>query len=138
MKPWMFLLGGIAVAAALWLHGNWHGSKTTAATYKAQIAEANVVALEEREVLQEQVDELVQKYFTDTGIITDERDAALKRLRDRPTRVVKSPTTNCTGATGAELSREDAGFLTREAARADRLRNALKICYDYADSLQNK
>jgi hypothetical protein len=37
------------------------------------------------------------------------------------------------GATGAELSREDAGFLTREAARADALRAELNYCYQMYD-----
>ena len=136
IPPWAFLVGGIAIAAALWLHGNWHGSKTTANSYKAQIAKANNEVLRERGVKQEQIDELVKKYFTDTDAISRERDIALDRLRDRPTRVVGTAPTDCTGTTGATLSREDAGFLTREAARGDRLRNALKVCYDYADSLQ--
>jgi len=41
----------------------------------------------------------------------------------------------CQGATGKELSRPDAEFLTREAARADKIRLGLDICYKYADEV---
>lgn len=60
--------------------------------------------------------------------------ALIDELRNRPERAV-NPTT-CTGATGAELSRPDAGFLAGEAARADRQRNALEACYAQYDSLK--
>ncbi len=35
-----------------------------------------------------------------------------------------------------ELSKEDSGFLARQAAEADRIRNGLIACQAYADSLQ--
>ncbi len=67
-------------------------------------------------------------------------DAALDELRHRPER--RSPaavdTADCKGATGAELSRPDAGFLTREAARADILRAGLAACYEQYESLTTK
>lgn len=64
-----------------------------------------------------------------------ERDELLKRLRDRPVRPAESggsvPASPGTGAsapscTGAELFREDAEFLTREASRAEILRAHIK------------
>lgn len=42
----------------------------------------------------------------------------------------------CEGTTGAELSRPDATFLVREAARADRQRAALGACYSAYDALK--
>lgn len=135
-KPLYFLLGGIALSAAIWLHGNWHGSKTTAASYKAQIAESNVKALKERQTQQEIVDALTQKYWNDLDTTNSKLSGALARLRDREVRASETSRANCKGASGAELSRQDGEFLTREAARGDRCAIALQRCYDYADKLQ--
>ena len=60
---------------------------------------------------------------------------ALERLRQRPERI-KRVAAACAGTTGAELSGPDAGFLEREAARADRLRSALQACYDQYDAMR--
>lgn len=52
--------------------------------------------------------------------ISVERDAALERLRNRPSRPNNdSPTEDRRSCRGTELYREDAEFLTREAARAE-------------------
>lgn len=60
---------------------------------------------------------------------------ALERLRQRPERLPEPARAACTGATGAELSGPDAGFLVREAARADELRAALAECYGWIDAV---
>jgi hypothetical protein len=77
--------------------------------------------------------------------IRAELDLALDELRKRASRVpVPNASGSAKGATGVELSREDAGFLTREAARADSLRAELNYCYRIYDeakrslALQNK
>ena len=60
---------------------------------------------------------------------------ALNGLRDRPSRTESSIAGFRKGSTGAELSREDAGFLIREAARADEVvaqRNACYAIYEHA------
>lgn len=55
--------------------------------------------------------------------ISAERDAALERLRNRPSRPNNdSPSKDRRACRGTELYREDAEFLTREAARAERVR----------------
>lgn len=67
--------------------------------------------------------------------IVVERDAALASLRARPDRkpasagTVPAAPAACQGATGADLSRQDAEFLVFEAARADGVRAALEQCY---------
>lgn len=59
---------------------------------------------------------------------------ALDSLRNRPERpAVPGATPACPGATGAELYQQDAGFLAREAARADQLRADLAHCQGQAD-----
>jgi hypothetical protein len=60
---------------------------------------------------------------------------ALGELRKRPERRA-ADTPACQGATGAELSGPDAGFLEGEAARAEILRAELGACYDKYDSLR--
>ncbi|EJL77371.1 hypothetical protein PMI15_04693 [Polaromonas sp. CF318] len=60
---------------------------------------------------------------------------ALGELRKRPERR-PADTPACQGATGAELSGPDSGFLEGEAARADTLRAELGACYDKYDSLR--
>lgn len=122
----------LGLAGGLWLHGNYHGRSVM----EMKIEQANNRALREKQALQEKIDEITQQQTDDLAAVIDERDAALKRLRNRPNRMPEAAATECKGSTGAELSRTDAEFLTREAARADRLRRALISCYDYADSLQ--
>lgn len=69
--------------------------------------------------------------------------SALDSLRQRPPRASSSgkpsggSPCDCQGTTGASLSREDAGFLVREAARADRLREALDACYKQYDEVRD-
>jgi hypothetical protein len=61
---------------------------------------------------------------------------ALERLRQRPERMPAPARAACEGATGAELSGPDGGFLEREAARADSLRTALAECYTWIDTVR--
>lgn len=61
---------------------------------------------------------------------------ALERLRNRPARMSEPSRATCQGATGAELSGPDGGFLEREAARADATREALRECYAWVDAVK--
>ena len=62
--------------------------------------------------------------------ITAQLDTALGQLRVRPGRSTTKVPTACASspATGAQLSREDAEFLAREAARADAVSARLSYC----------
>ena len=64
-------------------------------------------------------------------IIRSQLDAALVSLRERPLRSADVPGAagTCPPATGAQLSREDAEFLAREAARADKVIAELYACH---------
>jgi hypothetical protein len=72
--------------------------------------------------------------------INDLLVTALDELRHRPERrsATADDSANCKGSTGADLSRPDAGFLAREAARADTLRAGLQACYAQYESLMAK
>jgi hypothetical protein len=68
--------------------------------------------------------------------------AALDSLRDRPSRNdLPADAPACSGATGAELSRESASDIVREAARADQTVEMLNYCiaqYSTARDLSRK
>ena len=70
-------------------------------------------------------------------VITGKLQSALSELRQRQERPSSADTArDCKGATGAELSRQDAEFLIRESARADQLRSALELCYRQYDTVR--
>ena len=102
--------------------------------YADAVIEANREARRQEQMLQAKADtELVNKN-AEIKTIRTELDRALDELRKRPSRVPMSNAPGAAkGATGAELSREDAGFLAREAARADALRAELNYCYRMYD-----
>ena len=58
---------------------------------------------------------------------------AVSELRKRPSRAQTPSNGSC--GTGATLSAEDAEFLIREAARADKVRAGLDACYKQYDAL---
>jgi capsule polysaccharide export protein KpsE/RkpR len=65
--------------------------------------------------------------------------SALSELQQRQTRVSGSDTTrSCSAATGAELSKEDAEFLAREAARADTVVGDLNYCIAQYNLVRDK
>lgn len=97
---------------------------------QAAVTESAKRAKEVARINQEHADEVAR--------ISAQRDAALERLRKRPARLPEPARAACQGATGAELSGEDAGVLVREAARADELRGALRACYGWIDSVSGK
>jgi hypothetical protein len=70
--------------------------------------------------------------------INDRLADALERLRSRPERRAAAATPACEGSTGAQLSGPDGGFLEREAARADQLREALRQCYGWIDAVRGE
>jgi hypothetical protein len=72
--------------------------------------------------------------------ITSKLNSALAELRSREDRQpsnLSSAPRDCKGANGSELSRQDAEFLTREAARADTIRSALATCYLQYDNVRD-
>ena len=140
-NPWIILAAIIALGGS-WTLGNWHGHRTEATTWKARIekerADAVTAALNIERKQQKAVNDALQKQNVDLRTINDRLAGDVERLRQRPERPARMPEaadTRCQGASGAELSRSDAQFLARLAARADRLRAALIACYAYADSI---
>ncbi len=104
-----------------------------------EIIAAQDEAKAETKRLQDKADEITKKQIADRDAIAVILNDELVRMRNRPSRadLPGNTETHCKGATGRELSKPDAEFLTRLAARAERHRKALIACYKYADSLQN-
>lgn len=88
---------------------------------------------------QEKVNEALREQNSALAGVADKLRLELGRMRNRPERptvVPEVPRSACEGSTGAELSRPDAEFLAREAARADEIRAGLVACYQVIDGLQ--
>ena len=142
-KIWAYLIIILALIGLLkWAHYeidlsgyNRHKAETLSA-----VNNAVKKAREEEQAKQGEVDEVAQKQFNKLNDINNKLNADLDRLRKRAARrqSAKNSKPICEGATGRSLSSEDAGFLTREAARADKIRTALEGCYNYADSVAKK
>lgn len=113
------------------------GKDSIRADMAVAVQKAVKVARENERKKQDEVNAITQTQYNNVAAINDQLNADLIRLRDRTSRgqLPNNSKANCKGTSGTELSGEDAGFLARESARADRLRAALEACYNYADSL---
>lgn len=90
---------------------------------------AEVKARKSEQDLLVQVQQVKDKKNAELKTISTKLSAALIGLRKRPERSeVPTVTTIGTSCTGAELFRQDAEFLIREAARADELEATLRQC----------
>lgn len=136
------LLSAICVVfSAGWLVNGWRWSsklqKIIAVQTEARIAaEKKSRTLEQ--TLQAQINAERNRKDAEINIIRSQLDTALIELRKRPARGanVPSATGNNSPATGAQLSREDAEFLTREAARADMILSSYGACYKSYESIR--
>ena len=130
------LLAGVGIVAGIWMHGHSHGQRTAEAAYGEAIEEARAEARQVEKQRQEGINRALQDQYDEVSDINAGLAADLDRLRQRPDRRVPGdPGANCQGATGRELSGQDAAFLARLAAEADELRAGLRACYIYADTI---
>lgn len=90
---------------------------------------------DEEKAKQEKVNEAAERKYQNLLTINRRLNADLNRVRQRAARISEESRAGCKGSTGAELSGPDAEFLTREAARADEIREGLRECYKYADTV---
>ena len=147
MNPWLILGFVLAVAAAggaglykghdlgmAEVQQKWDRER---AAQEAEHAAAQAAAREKEQELQANADQLRKEKDREIRDLNARAAALTNSLRDRPTRPTAEASTlpstasaGCAPAscTGAGLSREDAEFLAREAARADELRSSLRQC----------
>ena len=116
---------------------------TLAAEYNQRLLEASELAREREQVMVSSAEKIRKEKDAQIANLNGRLGTALDGLRQRPPRTPSTPQSpaapcSCEGATGASLSREDAGFLVREAARADSLRTALNQCYRQYDAVRER
>lgn len=130
---------GIALAVSSvffsgWMVNGWRWSNKYDA-YVIAVEKDRQKAAEERrskeKELQLQADKVRDDKDAQIKSVTDRLNVALIELRKRPLRAASNNHIACAraGSTGAELYREDAEFLTREAARADTIVAERDACY---------
>jgi hypothetical protein len=134
MFPLSLVQYGKLFAGALLLLGSfyfgWHLRDVDFQSYKAkQAIETQKIQAEH----QKAADQIRKEKDAQIASINNSLADALSQLRGRPSRAQGAA--NGQAGTGLSLSAEDAGFLEREAARADILRAGLAACYDQYDSL---
>lgn len=155
MNPYLVAGAVIAVAvagAAGYIQGAEHGRAEVQAAWdkeRAKLAEeyakAQQAAREKEQQLQTQADQLREETNAKTQELAVRAASLADSVRKRPERPTAPASTvsSTAGAvcpacscTGAALSREDAEFLVREAARADELRIALDACVRQYETLR--
>lgn len=140
--PYRWLMLAVA-AAAIWGHGWLAGAEHGEDKLNAYKADVDRQTLIQAARSLKASTKLLQDGITREKAKNDEINDINRRLSiavadsvryraERRRVATPNPTTpaSCDGATGAELSRPDAEFSVREAARADRIRAALKTCYE--------
>lgn len=156
MNPWVivgFVVAlGVATATGYmkgdsagraYVQQQWDREKADQLMAYAKEQEA---ARKKEQALQAQADHLRQEKDLEIRNINARATALANSLRDRPDRAAQvggvsataGPGSTAARCTGAELSRPDAEFLAREAARADELRAALKQCLTQYEALRAK
>lgn len=86
---------------------------------------------------QKEVETLQEAKNAEIARIASERDDALRRLRNRPGRMPSATAPTCEGATGAQLSGPDAGFLVGLAAEAARVAAELAECHAWIETVKD-
>lgn len=138
-------IGGLLVAGLLigWYINGWR-LNASIASLKASYDEERVAYLEyvrSREKAIMEVSETLRKRrdaeIKNLNSRLQSLNAELQQRKKRDSRE-STDTAACSGATGAELSREDAEFLAREAARADAVVENLNYCISQYDSIRTK
>lgn len=139
---WVVLLAGLLAALGVQTM-RLNNAHTEYAQYKLEQAnlarEAERAAREKEQSWQAEANKTQEAHDEQIRIIGDQLDAALASLSKRPNRPagnLPKASSTCHGATGAELSRTDAEFLTRLAGRADKLRAALEACQAQYETLR--
>lgn len=150
---WKFY--SVIVLTSIILGYSWHESKIHEVAVQAQeeirreVIESNLELVQEKDKVQKELSNEIQVIKTrsqaNEKAITDSLNSAIKLLQQRPSRTNESSNSrdscnaeNAKGSTGITLFREDAEFLTREAARGDLIRIELESCYQQYDAVKSK
>jgi hypothetical protein len=137
-------LGLVAIGLIIgWTINGWR-LNASIASLQASYAQERSTYLEEvrsREKRLNEVSEVLRKKRDDEIRNLNRRlqslNAELQQRQKRDSRE-STDTAACSGATGAELSREDAAFLAWEASRADSVVENLNYCISQYNSIRKQ
>lgn len=144
-KP-KLIIAGVLIAALGLLYGvhklEVHKAVSQAraemsAEYNKRLLEASEKAREREQAMMGSAEQTMREKDAKIAATNARLASALDSLRQRPSRPSGDAkgSCDCQGANGSQLSREDAGFLVRESARADRVRAGLMACYKQYDDV---
>lgn len=133
---WLVLLGLLAGAFGV---GYFKGGESERGRATAALLVASEKARQQEANWSTNVAALEEVHADEVRNIAAQRDAALLSVRNRPERPVSAASApSAQYGTGANLYRDDAEFLLREAARADGLRAALERCQAWIETVTGK
>jgi LPS O-antigen subunit length determinant protein (WzzB/FepE family) len=124
-------LGAAAISLLFAAYLGYSFEHSRFVAFKATIA-AETATLEKEH--QAATDKIRTRKDAEINRINNQLVDAVSELRKRPSR--SQDTTNGQSGTGAGLYAQDAEFLIREAARADKIRSGLEACYNQYDSIK--
>jgi hypothetical protein len=130
------IIGGVLVTLSFvfgWSTNGWRLN----AKHQEEVVQALEKARKTEQVLIEQADAARKKKDNEIQVINNRLAAVTSELRKRASRNSQDPA-SCKGGTGSTLFAEDGEFLVGEAARADRIREALRECYERYESLRQE
>ena len=129
--------GALLLMAGAYIHGVRVTDIKWMAKTQQRVNEAVSEARADEKRKQGIINATLQKQADSMRLINDRLQHDIDGLRNRPDRqdLPDHPRADCSGASGAELARIHAEFLTRFSALAAKQDAALMACYEYADSL---
>tara|TARA_R110000868_G_scaffold275665_1_gene535385 strand:- start:117 stop:527 length:411 start_codon:yes stop_codon:yes gene_type:complete len=125
-----FKLAAGAVALITSFYFGWHLRDSDYQAYKAAII-IETATIEKN--YQAKAAKIESEKNAQIRNINNQLVDAVSELRKRPSRAQSAVNGSC--GTGTTLSAEDAEFLVREAARADKIRSGLDACYKQYEAL---
>lgn len=130
ITTWLKLGAAVATCALMWYLGySFEASRFE--RYKAnQVLQVQKIEHEQ----QAATDQIRKRKDAQIEAINNQLTNAISELRKRPSRPTEANLGSC--GTGATLYADDAEFLVREAARADKIRAGLEACYKQYDAIK--
>ena len=120
--------------AACLVIGIYLGYSFESARFDRYKSEQIIQSQKQSQEQQDRTDQIRKQKDAEINRINNQLVDAVSELRKRPSR--SQDTTNGQSGTGAGLYAQDAEFLIREAARADKIRSGLEACYNQYDSIK--
>jgi len=130
ITTWLKLGAAVATCALMWYLGySFEASRFE--RYKAnQVLQVQKIEHEQ----QAATDQIRKRKDAQIEAINNQLTNAISELRKRPSRPTEANLGSC--GTGTTLYADDAEFLVREAARADKIRAGLEACYKQYDAIK--